>query len=93
MKRRFLFLVIIISAYLFILKFIEIFKVIFYLLKEGRLKEAYILRGNVTLLKIDKTTVYRLPTEYDFFVLGFILIILVVFIICYIKARKKMMYI
>ena len=61
----------------------------FYLIITGSLRKIYLLRGNVTLIKINDRTVLKLPTEYDFIVLLEILLILIICIILFVKTIKK----
>ena len=68
MKKKIILPFLILSFFLFIIKFIKIFRVIFYLIITGNLRKIYLLRGVVTLIKINDTTVLKLPTEYDFIV-------------------------
>ena len=69
MKKKIILPFLVSSFFLFIIKFIKIFRVIFYLIITGSLRKIYLLRGNVTLIKINDRTVLKLPTEYDFIVL------------------------
>lgn len=77
------------SLFLFAVKFIKTFRVILYLIITGSLRETYFLRGAVTLIKVNDKTVLRLPTEYDFIILSVLLSILIAFIILFTNTIKK----
>ena len=68
MKKKIILPFVVLSFFLFVVKFIKIFRVMFYLIITGSLRKTYLLRGNVTLIKINDKTVLKLPTEYDFIV-------------------------
>lgn len=89
MKRKILFIGVLFSFCLFIVKLVQILKVLIYLVKERLLRETYILQGDVTLIKVNEHTVYKLPTETDFIILIFFFVLLLTFIIFYKKTRKK----
>ena len=89
MKKKIILPFLVLSFFLFIVKFINIFRVMFYLIITGSLRKIYLLRGNVTLIKINDRTVLKLPTEYDFIVLLEILLILIICIILFVKTMKK----
>ena len=89
MKKKIILPFVVLSFFLFVVKFIKIFRVMFYLIITGSLRKIYLLRGNVTLIKINDRTVLKLPTEYDFIVLLEILLILIICIILFVKTIKK----
>ena len=63
MKKKIILPFLVLSFFLFIIKFIKIFRVIFYVIITGNLRKIYRLRGNVTLIKINDRTVLKLPTD------------------------------